>query len=205
MINDNNTHRAAKCTLVLGFNGTGKTTFLCRMFERMLAAAYENGQRLKILIVTPDDTEWQDYPENPLACPDDYVYTGIQRHIWQDEAGEEKHYSLRRISMFNNGIIVFDDCKVYFGDNLPQEIVNLFVRRRQRSLDVFFVGHGFTTIPPKAFTYYSDAILFRTVDNIDRRKNCINNFEYFKRKQQEVNRRAATQPHYHIRIKNTDV
>ncbi len=117
----------------------------------------------------------------------------------------EKNYSLQRISKFNNGIVAFDDCKVYFGDNLSQEIVNLFVRRRQRSLDVFFVGHGFTTIPPKAFTYYSDAILFRTVDNIDRRKNCINNFDYFKRKQAEVNRMAQKNPHYHIRIKNTDV
>lgn len=197
--------RAAKCTLVLGFNGTGKTTFLRQLFLRMLSATQERGGRLKILIVTPDDTEWQEFPENALATPDDYIFDGIQRHIWQDIVGEDKHYSLERIAMFTNGIVVFDDCKVYFGDNLPQEIVNLFVRRRQRSLDVFFVGHGFTTIPPKAFTYYSDAILFRTVDNIDRRKNCINNFEYFKRMQAEVNRKAVKQPHYHIRIKNTDV
>lgn len=197
--------RAAKCTVVLGFNGTGKTTFLRNLFEHMLFAANQRGERLKILINTPDDAEWQMYPENHLETPDDYVFNGIQRHVWRDEYKGEKHYSLQRISKFNNGIIVFDDCKVYFGDNLPQEIINLFVRRRQRSLDVFFVGHGFTTIPPKAFTYYSDAILFRTVDNIDRRKNCINNFDYFKRKQAEVNRIAVRQPHYHIRIKNTDI
>ena len=197
--------RAAKCTLVLGFNGTGKTTFLRSLFEQMLRFANQQGERLKVLIVTPDDAEWQSYPENNLETPDDYVYNGIQRHVWQDEYMGEKNYSLQRISKFNNGIVAFDDCKVYFGDNLSQEIVNLFVRRRQRSLDVFFVGHGFTTIPPKAFTYYSDAILFRTVDNIDRRKNCINNFDYFKRKQAEVNRMAQKNPHYHIRIKNTDV
>lgn len=197
--------RAAKCTLVLGFNGTGKTTFLRTMLERMWLTARNRGEQFKVLIVTPDDTEWQAYPENPLLCPDDYVFDGIQRHIWTEQYGEEKHYSLNRITHFNNGIIVFDDCKVYFGDNLPQEIVNLFVRRRQRALDVFFVGHGFTTIPPKAFTYYSDAILFRTVDNIDRRKNCINNFDFFKRKQAEVNRHAAHEPHFHIHIKNTDV
>ena len=54
--------RAAKCTLVLGFNGTGKTTFLRQLFLRMLSATQERGGRLKILIVTPDDTEWQGFP-----------------------------------------------------------------------------------------------------------------------------------------------
>jgi GTPase SAR1 family protein len=197
--------RSAKCTLVLGFNGTGKTTYLRSLLEHMLQNANDNNQRLKILIVTPDDTEWQDYPENNLDTPDDYVFNGIQRHVWQEQYADIKHYSLQRIALFNNGIIVFDDCKVYFGDNLPQEIINLFVRRRQRSLDVFFVGHGFTTIPPRAFTYYSDAILFRTVDNIDRRKNCISNFDYFKKQQAFVNHRAQKDPHYHIHIANDQV
>lgn len=197
--------RAAKCTLVLGFNGTGKTTFIRETLEALLERSRATGRRLKVLIVTPDDTEWQDYPENTLESPDDYIYEGIQRHVWTEDLGEAKHYSLTRISMFNSGIIVFDDCKVYFGDILPQEIINLFVRRRQRSLDVFFVGHGFTTIPPRAFTYYSDAFLFRTVDNIDRRKNCITNFDYFKRCQAEVNERAKRDPYYHKRIRNIDV
>lgn len=197
--------RAAKCTLVLGFNGTGKTTFLRETLEELLQRSRSTGRRLKVLIVTPDDTEWQDYPENLLETPDDYVYEGIQRHVWMDEYNGEKKYSLNRISKFNSGIIVFDDCKVYFGDILPQEIINLFVRRRQRSLDVFFVGHGFTTIPPRAFTYYSDAFLFRTVDNIDRRKDCINNFDYFKRCQIEVNEKAKRNPYYHMRIRNVDV
>ena len=197
--------RAAKCTLVLGFNGTGKTTFIRETLEELLQRSRATGRRLKVLIVTPDDVEWQDYPENLLETPDDYVYEGIQRHVWQDEYEGEKKYSLKRISKFNRGIIVFDDCKTYFGDILPQEIINLFVRRRQRSLDVFFVGHGFTTIPPRAFTYYSDAFLFRTVDNIDRRKDCINNFDYFKRCQVEVNEKAKKNPYYHMRIRNVDV
>lgn len=197
--------RAAKCTLVLGFNGTGKTTFIRETLEELLLRSRSTGRRLKVLIVTPDDTEWQDYPENLLETPDDYVYEGIQRHVWQDSFAGEKKYSLNRISKFNSGIIVFDDCKVYFGDILPQEIINLFVRRRQRSLDVFFVGHGFTTIPPRAFTYYSDAFLFRTVDNIDRRKDCINNFDYFKKCQAEVNEKAKRNPYYHKRIRNIDV
>ena len=197
--------RAAKCTLVLGFNGTGKTTFIRETLEELLQRSRATGRRLKVLIVTPDDTEWRDYEENMLETPDDYVYEGIQRHIWQDSYDGEKDYSLNRISKFNSGIIVFDDCKTYFGDILPAEIVNLFIRRRQRSLDVFFVGHGFTTIPPKAFTYYSDAFLFRTVDNIDRRKNCINNFDYFKRAQAQVNERAKRDPHYHMRIRDIDV
>lgn len=194
-----NDRRAAKCTIVLGFNGTGKTTYLRNTLNALWLAAHKAGGRLKILVVTPDDAEWTQYPENLLYSPDDFVFDGIQRHIWDDQR------TPALLEYFKNGIIVFDDCRCYFKDNLDPRITELLIRRRQRAVDVFAVGHGFTTVPPKFFTYYSDAVLFKTVDNIDRRKDCITNFDYFKRKQAEVNERSKRDAHYHIRIKNTDI
>ena len=195
--NSNNT-RAAKCTIVLGFNGTGKTTYLRNTLLALWLHAHKQGERLKILVVTPDDAEWTDFPENLLQTADDYVFDGIQRHIWDDER------TLDAIMEFKKGIIVFDDCRYYLKANTDPRIKALLIRRRQREVDVFAVGHGFTEVPPVFFTFYSDAILFRTVDNIDRRKDCINNFAYFKQKQAEVNRHAQRDPHYHIRIQQTD-
>ena len=172
MQNQQNNRRAAKCTIVLGFNGTGKTTYLRNTLESLHKYANNNGERLKILIITPDDAEWIDYAENKLQTPDDFIFDGIQRHIFDEQ------HTLNIIEHFKNGIIVFDDCRCYFKDNIDTRVVDLLIRRRQRAVDVFVVGHGFTTVPPKFFTYYSDAVLFRTVDNIDRRKNCITNFEF---------------------------
>jgi hypothetical protein len=151
------------------------------------------------IVGAPDDAEWIDYAENKLQTPDDFIFDGIQRHIFDEQ------HTLNIIEHFKNGIIVFDDCRCYFKDNIDTRVVDLLIRRRQRAVDVFVVGHGFTTVPPKFFTYYSDAVLFRTVDNIDRRKNCITNFEYFKNAQAKVNKQSLKEPHYHIRIKNTDI
>ena len=199
MQNQQNNRRAAKCTIVLGFNGTGKTTYLRNTLESLHKYANNNGERLKILIITPDDAEWIDYAENKLQTPDDFISDGIQRHNFDEQ------HTLNIIEYFKHGIIVFDDCRCYFKDNIDTRVVDLLIRRRQRAVDVFVVGHGFTTVPPKFFTYYSDAVLFRTVDNIDRRKNCITNFEYFKNAQAKVNKQSLKEPHYHIRIKNTDI
>lgn len=194
-----NNSRAAKCTIVLGFNGTGKTTYLRNTLMALWAQAHNRGEQLKILVVTPDDAEWTMFEENRLLTPDDFLWDGIMRHIWNDQ------HTPDILEYFKNGIIVFDDCRCYFKDNLDPRITELLIRRRQRAVDVFAVGHGFTTVPPKFFTYYSDAVLFKTVDNIDRRKDCITNFDYFKRKQAEVNERSKRAAHYHIRIKNTDI
>ena len=143
--------RAAKCTIVLGFNGTGKTTYLRNTLMALWAQAHNKGERLKILVVTPDDAEWTMFDENPLLQSDDFVFDGIMRHIWNDG------HTPDILQYYKNGIIVFDDCRCYFKDN------------------------------------------------IDRRKDCITNFDYFKRKQAEVNQRSKRDPHYHIRIKNTDI
>ena len=194
-----NDTRAAKCTIVLGFNGTGKTTYLRNTLLALWTQAHRRGERLKILVITPDDAEWTQFEENTLMRSDDFVWDGIMRHIWNDQ------HTPDILEYYKNGIIVFDDCRCYFKDNLDPRITELLIRRRQRAVDVFAVGHGFTTVPPKFFTYYSDAVLFKTVDNIDRRKDCITNFDYFKRKQAEVNERSKRDAHYHIRIKNTDI
>ena len=49
--------RAAKLVILLGTNGTGKTTMLRNILQK-------SGQRA--LIVTPDDVEWTDLPVNNL-------------------------------------------------------------------------------------------------------------------------------------------
>ena len=159
-----NNRRAAKCTIVLGFNGTGKTTYLRNTLQSLWVAAKNRSERLKILIVTPDDAEWTQFPENLLQTPDDFVFDGIQRHIFNEQ------HTLNILAYYKNGIIVFDDCRCYFKDNVDPRITELLIRRRQRAVDVFAVGHGFTTVPllatftlPFQFSsYYSITGLWKT-------------------------------------------
>lgn len=67
--------------MIIGANRTGKTTLL----KHILAMS-----RQRALVITPDYTEWNDkdeqgedlYPLNELTTRDDYVFDGIQRHIY---------------------------------------------------------------------------------------------------------------------------
>lgn len=177
--------RTAKLTILLGTNGTGKTTLL----QRILA-----GSRQKSLVITPDDIEWRQCGEPlALATPDDFTFSGIRRHIF-DPA--RRGGTLDRLEYFRRGVLVFDDCRAYLHAATDERIRQLIIRRRQRMVDVFAVGHGFNEVPPVFFTFASEIILFRTTDNIARRRNCLKDYDRTLEAQTRVNRRAASQPHY---------
>lgn len=181
--------RVGKTVIMVGTNGTGKTTMLRQIL-------HNSGQRA--LIVTPDDVEWQQYPETPLLATDDFVFDGIRRHIFNPR------HTLDAITHFRKGIIVFDDCRSYLGDQTDERIRDLFIRKRQRELDIFAVAHGFTQVPPVFFTFATDYFVFHTLDNIVRRKNCITDdsaFERIKQAQAELKKEFANNPHAYRRIK----
>jgi hypothetical protein len=174
-------------TVILGANGTGKSTLLNEILTK-------SGQRA--LVVTPYDVEWLQYPANELKTPADFQFTGIQRHIFNPYAD-----SLARTGCFSNGALVFDDCRNYFNAATDNTIHALLIARRQRMLDVFAAGHGFTEVPPVFFTFSTDIILFRTADRIDRRKDCLRNFDLMCAAQERINQKARTNPYYYEHLK----
>jgi len=176
--------RTAKLTIILGANGTGKTTFLNSVLNEL---------NEKTLVITPDDIEWRHVPENELKTADDFLFTGINRHIFDNN---KKTGTLTRLEFFKRGQMVFDDCRAYLGSATDDRIRQLIIRRRQRMVDVWAVGHGFNEVPPVFFTFATDIILFRTADNIVRRKNCLKDFERMQKAQERVNQRAKKEPHY---------
>jgi len=178
--------RAAKLILVIGYNGTGKTTIV----KKLIAAELKKPEG-RALVVTPDDIEFQSlefvhdrFPER-IRC-----YKGARKIVYFN--------GLLPIiaDNFRNGLLVFDDCRAYLTASLEQDLHNLLIRRRQKSIDIIAVGHGFTEIPPKLFTFSSEIILFKTIDNIDKRKNVLNEFEVMKEAQEKKKKKAHTNPHY---------
>ncbi len=184
-----NTPRPAKMTILLGTNGTGKTTLLRSIIESL---------HQRVLIITPDDAEWQHLPDNPLATKQDFIYSGMQRHIFDPN---KKTGTLSKIHLFKKGIIIFDDCRAYLQASTSEEVRMLLIRRRQREVDIFAVGHGFTEVPPVFFTFATDIFLFRTTDEIARRKNCLKDYENIRAAQARVNDEACANPHYFAYIK----
>lgn len=174
--------RAAKLTIILGTNGTGKSTLLRNIIMR-------NQQRT--LIVTPDAAEWTDFPENELLKKSDFLFSGIQRHVFSPET------TLQSISNFVKGTLVLDDYRAFMLPQTSPEIHTLAIRRRQKELDIFVAAHGFTEVPPMLFTFASDIFLFRTTENVVRRKDCLKDYEKIQQLQELVNKEAIKNPHYY--------
>ena len=191
------TERTTKLYIVLGFNGTGKTTLIKKLFSNALNQPNRRG-----LVITPDDREWLSVP---LVCdrfPERISrYVGARRMIFNQPSISEQNKGQKNSieyasDCFSNGMLVLDDCRSYLSSNTSSEVHNLLIRRRQKSIDIIVAGHGFTEVPPKFFTFADKIILFKTKDNIHKRKDVLRDFDKMLEAQQRVNEKALSNPYY---------
>lgn len=185
-----NDNRYAISSILCGINGTGKTTLLKRILTEMAAA----GNR--ILIVTPDPIEWQEaFPIS--AWSELRTFTGMRRIVYAP--GVMEHIQ----KLYSNGVLVFDDCRVYIRAQSNDFMQWLQIRRRQAGIDLFSVFHGLTQVPPVYFTFASNLILFYTKDNIKRRGDYVDesDFEEIQAAKKRIEGKVATAPYYYEIIK----
>lgn len=158
-------NRYAISTILCGINGTGKTTMLKKILEKM--RSFGN----RILIVTPDPIEWQEaQPINKWA--ELKYFDGMRRIIYSPE-------TMKRIQQYySNGVLVFDDCRVYIHAQSNDFMQWLQIRRRQAGIDLFSVFHGLTQVPPVYFTFATNLFLFYTKDNIKRRGEYVDEADF---------------------------
>ncbi len=179
--------RQTMLTIVLGYNGTGKTTFVSKLVKNELA-----GPRRRALIITPDDREWNSVPYFNLRFPDRLgKFTGVRKIIAQKNTIDiiRDH--------FYGGLLIFDDCRGYMKSYTDDDLHYLLIRRRQKEMDMVAVGHGFTEVPPKFFTFCSNIVLFQTKDNIYKRRDDLRNFEEMVQHQNRINKIAQQNKHYY--------
>lgn len=188
--------RPTKQTIILGYNGTGKSTL-----TRAIVENYVSKPGRKALIITPDSAEWTDYPETELKKPSDFKFEGVRRYIWTFINKDDQAAMERLRNFYFDGFLAFDDCRSYLMASTNDWLKYLYIRRRQKKIDLLLIAHGFTDVPPQAFTNCSDLFLFRTVDNIVRRKDELRNLEEMMEHQRRINEKAETNPHYYERIK----
>jgi hypothetical protein len=171
--------RTPKQIILLGTNGTGKST----TSKRIVINGLKEKQR--VLIVTPDDREWNTIPWAHQRFPNRIGgYVGARKVIYDD--------GLLDIiwNNFFDGLVIFDDCRGYFDDHIPPMLKTLMVRRRQNMIDLVFCAHGFTDVPPKAFAHSTQYILFKTIDAIEDRKKHIIDYPSVLEARTRINDRA---------------
>ncbi len=183
--------RQTKRIIVLGYTGTGKTTFLQDMINNALKKPNP-----RIIIITPDDSEWLNYKHSDFCLPSDFNFFGTKRHIFNE------NYTMKMISEYAyNSLILLDDCRFYITSQIEKELHGFLIRSRQHMNDIVAIGHGFTEVPPKFFTFASHIVLFHTKDNINKRKDYIKDFSRMVNAQIRVNQKSISDFHYKEIIK----
>lgn len=182
--------RFPQFTIIVGTNGTGKTTLLKNIVVNELKKPDTH-----VLIITPDDSEWLNIPEVHPKFPERMQeYKGVRKIITTASEAEQNLENIRRY--FTRGLLVFDDCRAYFKPSTSAILETIFVRRRQMMIDICAVGHGFSKIPPAFFAYTSHLALFKTTDPVSTRKDRFDDIAKWEVIQRRVNDTAATNPHY---------
>ena len=166
--------RSTRLMLIVGTNGTGKTTF-CD--EKLIQSALDNKRR--VLIVNPDTVGWAQYKyidveKQPLN------YTGVRKCI-------ASPMYLDQYTNFRDGLLVFDDCRTFVRPALQNSLETLSIRRRQYGIDIAVVAHGLTLLPPAFLPYATDIFIFKTKDNIVRAKNKLLEYDKLLAAQQRIN------------------
>jgi len=183
--------RTTRRIIVIGYNGTGKTSFLQELINNELKK-----ETPRVIIVTPDDSEWLQYDHADLINPSEFNFIGVRRHIFNDD------YSMKMLSEYAyDALILLDDCRFYITSNIEKALHGFLIRSRQHMNDIVAVGHGFTEVPPKFFTFASHIVLFHTKDNIFKRKDVLKDFDRMVQKQIEVNQKSMSNFHYKEIIK----
>ncbi len=183
--------RFPQFTVIVGTNGTGKTTLLKQIVLNELKKTDSH-----VLIITPDDAEWLNIPEVHPQFPERMqAYVGARKIIVAASEAETVLTNIRQ--HFTRGLLVFDDCRAYFKPSTSAILETIFVRRRQMMLDICAVGHGFSKIPPAFFAYTSHIALFKTTDPVTTRKDRFDDIKRWEVIQRRINTEAATNPHYH--------
>jgi molybdopterin-guanine dinucleotide biosynthesis protein len=169
--------------IIVGTNGTGKTTLLHKMIKK-------TGRRS--LIVDPDGYEWRNLPTVEIS-----EILEVNKRLKKGKAvkivGPEAE-DIKLLDKYTKGNLVLDDCRYYTDSRLDKDMRKLFIRRRQKEIDIFAVSHSLVDVPPGFFTYATHVIMFKTADNPDRVKKNIPNYSEMMQMIKRVN--SSKNAHY---------
>jgi nucleoside-triphosphatase THEP1 len=152
--------RDAQITIIIGRNGTGKSTFCEQIIKtikgRAIVCTYNGMPKI-----------WRPYKEVDIK---DKRKMAFKRGIRQVIAGR---YEISRnqndtfkylYRNFRNGFVVFDDARGYIGSNVDNDryFRQLLLDFRHRMLDLVFVVHTPSDVPPRVWGFTSTVFVGAT-------------------------------------------
>jgi ABC-type cobalamin/Fe3+-siderophores transport system ATPase subunit len=153
--------RDAQTTIIIGRNGTGKSTFCEKILKKLKG---------KALVVTYNGAPkiWRPFPEAPLEDKGkmEKIKKGIRQVIAaRYEVNARQNDTFKNIyNNFRNGTVIFDDCRGYITSNVDNDkyFRHLLLDFRHKMLDLFFVVHSPSDVPPRVWGFASTVFVGST-------------------------------------------
>lgn len=91
---------------------------------------------------------------------------------------------------FTNGVVIFDDCKLYLPSNWDniKGLAPLCVDHRFKGLDIIFIGHSPLHISRQCWAYIKFCWVFKCTSKLNPKDMPMENYEKFAQAQEEINR-----------------
>ncbi|KAA3636948.1 MAG: hypothetical protein DWQ02_07455 [Bacteroidetes bacterium] len=148
-------HRDAQVTMVMGRNGTGKSYLTHKIIKALK-------ERAIVITLNGAPAIWRQYDEIDIAKKESWNFKkGIKQVYYMRY---EKDTMMYIHKYFNNGIIIFDDCRGYLTSNVDSDMYlkRLLIDFRHKMLDLYFVFHAPTDVPPRIWAFYRTAFIGAT-------------------------------------------
>src|SRR5690554_2176671 len=156
--------RTNKVILVAGTRGTGKTDFI----KNLLASVSKSFVK-SLVVDTFDNPPWRDlstwdHPERLDTFP---VIPLDKFPLWKKGIGRIYSSNTREMMSIiqahaRNTFIVFEDATRYIGSKITDDVNNFVLDSKQKNLDLVFVFHSLTSIPPDLVRIADILVLFKT-------------------------------------------
>lgn len=176
--------------LLLGTNGTGKSTFLRNILDK---AVHDKSKFGRVLVIPSniDEPTFQDIPA--IKINQINSFKGAAKIMCY----EPEHFKQVAIK-YKVGVLMSDDFRNYITQyQMLPEVRQMFINRRHRKIDIYMACHGFTQSVPEMYNFLNAIVLFRTTDSIKRRKDSVPRYELMEKLVNEVNQKARENPYYH--------
>ena len=173
-------HRDAQVTIIMARNGTGKSTFCERIVKAMK-------QRAVVVTLNGAPKIWRQYKAIDPADKKAWNFkSGIRQVYYMQHEKDTIRHIYRN---FHNGVLILDDCRGYLSSNVDADIYlkRLLIDFRHKMLDLFFVCHTPTDVPPRIWGFYSTAWIGATDALYPKSRMATDSAEKIIVAQQEVN------------------
>ncbi len=170
---------------VMGTNGTGKSTFASKIIQK---------SKQRTLIVTQSGMPeiWRGYKEvrldkGGLATSKDRVNQVFAMRYYK---GKYTYVCQLIHKHFRDGLVLFDDCRGYIGDNVDHTLGlrDLLMDFRHLGLDIGFIVHAPDDLPPRVWSHTKYCFVGKTTLMGRDRQKKISNPELFLDVQMKINK-----------------